>query len=155
MPADTRKRLIDDIRTSLLEITTGNGFHQTVKQVLKKSKNTERETPASYPMIWMEIGAESSPQPSYETTGDLISSFMIDLVLGLNPPQNNDHLDDIEDFIRDVKAKLYEKPRRIGLDDVQWSVVVAVDEPSMIIDKSYVEARITVETVLLYNPADP
>lgn len=155
MPADTRKRLIDDIRTSLLEITTGNGFHQTVKAVLKRAKNTEVETPASYPMIWMEIGSESSPHPSYETTGDLASSFIIDLVLGLNPPQNNDHLDDIEDFIRDVKAKLYEKPRRIGLEDVVWSVVVAVGEPIMIINKSYVEATVSVETVLLYNPADP
>ncbi len=155
MPADTRKRLIEDIRTSLLEITTGNGFHQTVQQVVKKPKSTERESPSSYPIIWLEVGSESSPHPSYETTGDLVSSFMIDLVLGLNPPQDTDHLDAIEDFIRDVKAKLYEKPRRIGLDDVVWSVVVAVGEPIMIIDKSYVEATVSVETVLLYDPTNP
>lgn len=153
MPVDKRKAIIADIRTRLLEITTGNGFHQTVKQVLKKDKNTERETPASYPMIWMEIGSESSPFVAFETTSEMESVFTIDLVLGLRPAQNDDFIDVMEDFIRDVKAKLHTDPRRSML--AQWSAVVAVGDPIIIENRSIIESRVTVETEYVVLPTDP
>lgn len=153
MPVDKRKAIIADIRTRLLEITTGNGFHQTVKAVLKRAKNTEIETPASYPIIWIEVGSESSPFVAFETTSEMESIFTIDLVLGLNPAQNEDYVDKMEDFIRDIKAKLHEDPRRSLL--AQWSAVVAVSEPVIITDRSLVEARVTVETEYVVAPTDP
>lgn len=157
MPVDKRKRIIADIQSKLTEITVANGFHQTVKRVLKKSKNTERETPASYPIVWVEIGNEASPFPAFESTSEMESIFTIDLVLGLNPPQNEDHLDAIEDFIRDVKAKLHEDPRRTvgGTQLAQWSAVTAVSEPVLMPERSLVEARVTVETEYVVLPTDP
>jgi len=153
MPVDKRKAIIADIRTRLLEITTSNAFHQTVKSVLKRAKNTEIETPASYPIIWMEVGSESSPFVAFETTSEMESVFTIELVLGLNPAQNEDYVDKMEDFIRDVKAKLHADPRRSNL--AQWSAVVAVSEPVIIADRSLVEARVTVETEYVVLPTDP
>ncbi len=153
MPVDKRKAIIADIRTRLLEITTANGFHQTVKRVLKRAKNTEIETPASYPIIWIEVGSESSPFVGFETLAEVEAIFAIDLVLGLNPAQNEDYVDKIEDFVRDVKAKLHEDPRRSTL--AQWSAIVAVSEPVIIADRSLVEVRVTVETEYVYDPTDP
>lgn len=152
MPVDKRKAIIADIRTRLLEIRTPE-FHQTVKNVLKRAKNTEIETPASYPIIWIEVGSESSPFVVFETTSEVEAVFTIDLVLGLNPAQNEDYVDKIEDLIRDVKAKLHEDPRRSNL--AQWSAVVAVSEPVIIADRSLVEARVTVETEYVVLPTDP
>lgn len=151
--ADTRKAIINDIRTRLLEITTANGFHQTVKNVIKKPQNTVRETPASYPVIWLEVGNESSPFETWETTDEIEASFNITLGLALNPPQNVDHMDAIEDFIRDAKAKLHADPRRSEL--AQWSVVVGVGDPKFLDEQSLVEVDLTVETQYVTQPTDP
>jgi len=157
--SDKRKKIINFQRDRLLEITKKAGFSRDVKKVIKGPKNPAIEvSPSTSTIIWMRAGAELSPFETFESKEEIESTFVLELEVRLKPALTSDFSDEVEDFIRDIKRKLHDKPTMV--DDAlnplaQWSAVSGVGKPEFIPDLGVVDVDINVTIEYVYNPTDP
>ena len=138
--------------TKLEAVSIGAGDSITVQSVKKTVKHFEREFRGSYPIIWLEVGDESSSFDSWESQCEIGNIFDVKIDLWLTYQLNDDHFTIAENAIVDVKKALLADPTR-G-QNAEWSIL-DVSGPRIDTERNYLGIEFLHQSRVILDPSDP